>query len=134
MRESRPAFRFARDCKLIPSVVAGTAQWNIVDSTVGQIPVTFVDPARDGLTEEWHKRRLAHDGSKIFEQRVYGPGGAYDAKDMAGLPVGVQVVGKQWDEERVIELMKVVDEALGPRGFSPGDFMRREEGSSQKVY
>lgn len=114
--------------------LAGTAQWNIVDSTVGQIPVTFVDPARDGLTEEWHKRRLTHDGSKIFEQRVYGPGGAYDAKDMAGLPVGVQVVGKQWDEERVIELMKVVDVALGPRGFGPGDFMRREEASSQKVY
>ncbi len=112
---------------------AGTVQWNIVDSTVGQIPVTFVDPARDGLSDEWHERRRAHHGSKIFEERVYGPGGVYDAQDMAGLPVGVQVVGRQWDEERVIELMKVIDEALGPRGFAPGDFVKREA-ASRKVY
>ena len=117
----------------LPPRRAGTVQWNIVDSTVGQIPVTFVDPARDGLSDEWHERRRAHHGSKIFEERVYGPGGVYDAHDMAGLPVGVQVVGRQWDEERVIELMKVVDEALGPRGFAPGDFVRREA-ASRKVY
>ncbi|GAA5874603.1 hypothetical protein JCM3774_004658 [Rhodotorula dairenensis] len=115
------------------ALIMRTVQWNIVDSTVGQIPVTFVDPARDGLTDEWHERRRTHNGSKIFEQRVYGPGGIYDAKDMAGLPVGVQLVGRQWDEERVIELMKVVDEALGPRGFAPGDFAKRET-ASEKVY
>lgn len=112
---------------------AGTVQWNIVDSTVGQIPVTFVDPARDGLSEAWEERRRANNGSKIFERHLYGPGGLYDAKDMAGLPVGVQVVGRQWDEERMIELMKVVDEALGPRGFAPGDFAKREA-ASRKVY
>ena len=111
----------------------GTVQWNIVDSTVGQIPVTFVDPARDGLSEAWEERRRANNGSKIFERHLYGPGGLYDAKDMAGLPVGVQVVGRQWDEERMIEVMKVVDEALGPRGFAPGDFTKREA-ASRKVY
>ena len=111
----------------------GTVQWNIVDSTVGQIPVTFVDPARDGLSEAWEERRRANNGSKIFERHLYGPGGLYDAKDMAGLPVGVQVVGRQWDEERMIEVMKVVDEALGPRGFAPGDFAKREA-ASRKVY
>ncbi|GAA5962388.1 hypothetical protein JCM8115_001474 [Rhodotorula mucilaginosa] len=114
-------------------LVVRTVQWNIVDSTVGQIPVTFVDPARDGLSEAWEERRRANNGSKIFERHLYGPGGLYDAKDMAGLPVGVQVVGRQWDEERMIELMKVVDEALGPRGFAPGDFAKREA-ASRKVY
>ena len=44
----------------------------------------------------------------------------YDAEAMKGLPVSVQIVGKKWEEEKVIEMMKVVDAALGERGFGPG--------------
>ena len=50
---------------------------------------------------------------------------AYNAKEMAGLPVGIQVIGGSWEEERVIELAKVVDNALGSRGFGPGEFAKR---------
>lgn len=39
---------------------------------------------------------------------------------MHGIPVGVQIVGKPWEDEKVIEMMKVVDEALGKRDFGPG--------------
>lgn len=111
----------------------GTIQWNVIDSTVGQIPVTFVDPEKDDTTPAWEERRRAAGGSPLIEPRVYGPKGIYNAKDMAGLPVGVQVVGRQWDEERVIELMKVVDIALGPRGFGPGEFAKRQA-AAEKVY
>lgn len=110
-----------------------TIHWNIIDSTVGQIPVTFVDAEKDAPSEGWEARRRAAGGSALLEPRVYGLKGIYDARDMAGLPVGVQVVGRQWDEERVIELMKVVDNALGPRGFGPGEFAKRQQGSD-KVY
>ncbi|GAA6024469.1 hypothetical protein JCM8202_006337 [Rhodotorula sphaerocarpa] len=110
-----------------------TVQWNIIDSTVGQIPVTHCDPEKDSLSSAWEQRRQATGGSSLLEPRVYGPKGIYDAKEMAGLPVGVQVVGRQWDEERVIELMKVVDAALGPRGFGPGEFAKRQK-DSERVF
>ncbi|KAI0741898.1 amidase signature enzyme [Daedaleopsis nitida] len=52
-------------------------------------------------------------------------GGYYDVRRMAGIPVGVQVVGRKWEEEKVVEMMKVVDHALGPRDFGP--FCWREQ-------
>lgn len=39
----------------------------------------------------------------------------------------VQVVGKKWEEEKVIEMMKVVDQALGPRGFGPGSWSKQRD-------
>ncbi|GAA5982115.1 hypothetical protein JCM10908_004747 [Rhodotorula pacifica] len=110
-----------------------TIHWNVIDSSVGQLPVTFVDAEKDAPSEEWEARRRAAGGSPLIEPRVYGPKGIYNAKEMAGLPVGVQVVGRQWDDERVIELMKVVDKALGPRGFGPGEFAKRQQ-AAEKVY
>jgi hypothetical protein len=39
------------------------------------------------------------------------------------MPVGIQVVGKKWEEEKVLAMMQVVDEALGKdRGFGPGSW------------
>ncbi len=54
-----------------------------------------------------------------------GPKAVYNAEKMKGLPCGVQVVGGKWEEERVIEIMKVVDAALGPRGVGPGEWSKK---------
>ena len=94
--------------------------WNVVDSPVGVVPVTRVDPARDALSDVW--RAGPGSGSKILENELYGPKGAYDPSAMKGLPVGVQVVGRPWDEEKVLAIMHVIDAALGPRGFGPGSW------------
>lgn len=40
----------------------------------------------------------------------------YDADAMHGLPVGVQVVGKRLEEEKVIAGMRVVEAALAKKG------------------
>jgi hypothetical protein len=37
----------------------------------------------------------------------------YDAEKMQGLPVGVQVVGRRLEEEKVLAVMQVVEDALG---------------------
>jgi Asp-tRNA(Asn)/Glu-tRNA(Gln) amidotransferase A subunit family amidase len=37
----------------------------------------------------------------------------YDADKMHGLPVGVQVVGRRLEEEKVLAVMKRIEEALG---------------------
>ncbi|GAA6007776.1 hypothetical protein JCM10207_004870 [Rhodosporidiobolus poonsookiae] len=121
-----PALKHGQTWNLSPLSI-GTILWNIVDSSVGLVPVTFVDGVVDALSDPWRARQAASPGAKLFEARVFGPGGIYDAKEMEGLPVGVQIVGRQWDEERVVELMKVVDGALGPRGFGPGEFTKRRK-------
>ena len=99
----------------------------MVDSPAGCIPVTRVDPAIDGLTEEWTTRAEGKgQGSIILEGRLYGESSeSYDANAMKGLPVGIQIVGKKWEEEKVIELMKLVDGVLGTsRGFGPGSWRK----------
>lgn len=42
--------------------------------------------------------------------------GLYDAQKMEGLPVGVQVVGRRFEEEAVLAGMRVVEEALAADG------------------
>lgn len=41
----------------------------------------------------------------------------YDADKMHGLPVGIQVIGQRLEEEKVLALMKRVEEALGDDKF-----------------
>lgn len=55
------------------------------------MPVTFVDPAKDALSDTFLSEGIA--GSMLVEGIVYGKKGVYDAQAMAGLPVGVQIVG-----------------------------------------
>ena len=40
----------------------------------------------------------------------------YDAESMHGLPLGVQVVGRRLEEEKVLESMKVIEAALKSQG------------------
>jgi len=102
-----------------------TILYNIVESPVGTVPVTRVDPELDAVTSEWtDPTQGSGHGSHLIESLLYkGKTPFYDSKKMAGLPIGVQVVGKKWEDEKVVEMMKVLDVALGPkRGFAPGSW------------
>lgn len=95
----------------------------MVDSPVGVVPVTRVDPSKDEITEEWIKG--PGHGSKLFEREVFeGKSPVYNPTKMENIPVGVQIVGKRWEDEKVIGMMHVVDKALGPRGFGPGSSLQ----------
>lgn len=116
-------------CRAVANVAAlsgSTVFYNILDIPVGVVPVTQVDPKTDHLSPEWHARKTEFgQTSTILEKFLYqGLGGEaiYNADKMAGLPVGVQIVGGKWQEEKVIEMMKVVDVALGPRGPALGSW------------
>ncbi|KAK4056794.1 hypothetical protein OIO90_002043 [Microbotryomycetes sp. JL221] len=121
----------------LSALAFGTFLYNVVDSTAGVVPVTFVDPSKDAVTDEWRSKQTIV-GSTVVEKKVYGvkgtAGGAYNADEMKGLPVGVQIVGGPWEEEKVIELMKVVDNALGPRGFGPAMFGSQGASSSSSPF
>lgn len=109
----------------IASISCSTLLYNLVDSPVGVVPVTHVDPRLDRLTPEWTDAKVrpeAH-GSPVLEHMLYrGTKPIYDVDKMAGLPIGVQVIGRKWEDEKVVEMMKVVDAALGKRTFGPGSW------------
>lgn len=106
----------------IASLACHSFLYNLIDHPVGTIPVTRVDPVKDKLTEEWTEYSVGGGhGSPVLEGMLYkGDKAIYNADKMACLPIGVQVVGKKWEEEKVIAMMKVVDHALGERSFGPG--------------
>ena len=120
--------------KTLSPLAASTIVFSVTGIPVGVIPVTRVDPALDQITEEWKSGIVTADGthpypsgrrgSKIFEKTLYegflGDPKVYDPVAMEGLPVGIQIAGRWGDDEKVIGLMKVVDDALGERGFGPG--------------
>ena len=82
--------------------------------------MTRVDPTLDALPSDWMSSACSStSSSKLFEKLLYGKEWGYDANAMEGLPVGIQLVGRRWEDEKVIEMMKVVDAALGERGFGP---------------
>lgn len=125
---SCPALPHGGTTRLSP-LANGTFYYNIIDSPVGAIPVTRVT-TEDVITDEWKSKsdipKSEGDrvtGSWILNEGVYGGNGkvgVYDPVKMEGLPVGVQVVGRHWEDEKVLAIMHVVDQALGPRGFGPG--------------
>jgi len=84
------------------------------------MPVTFVDKNVDGLPGGFTSGpEYAHmnDISRALHD-------LYDADAMNGLPVGVQVIGRKLEEEKVLAGMKVVKEALAASGtvFTPKKF------------
>lgn len=106
-------------CSTLSPLAGATILYNIVDSPVGVIPVTRVDASKDQITDAWIQG--PGHGSKLIERELFeGKTPVYDPKKMDNIPVGIQVVGKKWEEEKVIAMMKVIDDALGARGFGPG--------------
>lgn len=107
---------------MLSPLAACTVLYNVIDSPVGIVPVTCVNPKQDALPADFVPG--ATGTSTILEKQMYtGPTPVYDPVGMAGIPVGVQIVGKKWEDEKVLEMMKVVDEALGTtRGFGPGSW------------
>ncbi|KAG6835791.1 hypothetical protein H0H93_014654, partial [Arthromyces matolae] len=67
-----------------------TVLFNLLDYTAGVMPVTHVDASRDKLPTSFKPRNS-------IERSIYK---MYNAEDMHGLPVGVQVVGKRLEEEK----------------------------------
>ncbi|EEB89173.1 hypothetical protein MPER_12757 [Moniliophthora perniciosa FA553] len=106
------------------ALASSTILYNLVDSPVGVLPVTFVDPAKDALTEEWTKCGPEAGSGSLHKLMYKKKKPFYDPVGMKGLPIGIQIVGKRFEDEKVLAMMKVVDEALGrDRGFGPGSLL-----------
>ncbi|TGJ88276.1 hypothetical protein E0Z10_g453 [Xylaria hypoxylon] len=82
-----------------------TFLFNVLDYTTGCIPITHVDKNIDNLPPGFDIRKLNGVAQGAYK--------LYDADDMHGLPVGIQVVGRRLEEEKVLAIMKRVEDALG---------------------
>lgn len=79
------------------------------------LPVTRVSPSQDTLPANFMP---SPRGSSLVSARAYGGAApVYDAEKIKGVPVGIQVVGRKWEEEKVLKMMRILDNALGERGF-----------------
>ena len=79
-----------------------------MDYSAGIIPVTHVDPAKDLLPADFNVKKLNGIARGAYKH--------YDASRMAGLPVGVQVVGRRLEEEKVLAVMERIEDALDKHG------------------
>lgn len=114
-------------CRYLAPLGAANCIYNVLRLPVGVLPVTHVRSS-DVATIEWTNPHIGDGHGSAFMERLlygcldrngHGMGGYYDPKKMAGIPVGVQLVGKKWEEEKVLAMMEIVDHALGPRDFGP---------------
>nr|OQO22744.1 hypothetical protein B0A51_09850 [Rachicladosporium sp. CCFEE 5018] len=87
-----------------------TFLFNLLDYSCGVIPVTKVDPAKDMVTPAIMKQEMGKNAVSRGLWRYY------DAVKMAGLPVGVQVVGRRLEEEKVLGVMAILEKGLEEQG------------------
>ncbi|KAF3934163.1 Acetamidase [Dactylellina cionopaga] len=85
-----------------------TFMFNLLDYSAGVLPVTKVDPAKDQLPGNFNLNKLngIARGAMVH----------YDATKMAGLPVGVQIVGRRLEEEKVLGVMERIESLLEENG------------------
>ncbi|CVK83154.1 related to amidase (acetamidase) [Fusarium proliferatum] len=86
-----------------------TFLFNLLDYTAGVLPVTHVDKMWDQLPGDFSLNSLNGIAQGAYK--------LYDANAMHGLPVGVQVVGRRLEEEKVLAIMKRIEEAMGDNAF-----------------
>ncbi|KAF2638826.1 amidase signature enzyme [Massarina eburnea CBS 473.64] len=85
-----------------------TFLFNLLDYPAGILPVTHVDPVKDQLPPSFDFKKLNGVAKGAYKH--------YDATEMAGLPVAVQVVGRRLEEEKVLAVMERIEDALDKNG------------------
>lgn len=83
--------------------VGYTKIWNVLDYTALSFPAGKVDGTIDQKPEEVYEPRNDMDAWNW---------GLYDPETMGGHPVGLQLVGRRFDEEKVLGAAKVIERLL----------------------
>ncbi|KAL2108981.1 hypothetical protein VUR80DRAFT_3138 [Thermomyces stellatus] len=85
-----------------------TFLFNVLDYSAGVLPVLKVDKDLDRLPRDFNISKMNGVAQGAYK--------LYDAEAMHGLPVGVQIVGRRLEEEKVLSIMGTVEEALRKQG------------------
>ncbi|PCH36161.1 general amidase [Wolfiporia cocos MD-104 SS10] len=79
-----------------------TRVWNALDYTASVFPVTTVNPDVD-------IKQPPHEFSNSLDKFYYE---MYELETFRGAPIGLQLVGRMLEEEAVLAMTKIVDDAL----------------------
>lgn len=71
--------------------------------------MTHVDKHLDRLPSNFNIKKLNGVAQGAYK--------LYDAEAMHGLPVGIQIVGRRLEEEKVLAIMKRIENALGDERY-----------------
>jgi Asp-tRNA(Asn)/Glu-tRNA(Gln) amidotransferase A subunit family amidase len=85
--------------------VGYTKVWNFLDYTALSFPAGTVDASVDSLPKEQYQPRNEYDAWNW---------NLYDPSRMDGHPVGLQIVGRRFEEEKVLGVAAVFDALLKP--------------------
>lgn len=121
---------------LLASLAASTILFNALGNPVTVVPVTRVDAAQDSLLPSksnerqlslWKEQPGAETCSPMTSMDLQRQ---YNAERAHGLPVGVQVVTRDYEDEKSIGMAKLLDDALAQHSpthrqtFGPGAWQR----------
>ncbi|KAK9447003.1 amidase signature domain-containing protein [Limtongia smithiae] len=84
--------------------VGYASMFNLVDHSSGLIPILKVDKEIDALPAGFSTKGMNYIARGAYRN--------YDATKMAGLPVGVQIIGRRLEEEKVLKMMARTIDAL----------------------
>ncbi|KAK3202087.1 hypothetical protein GRF29_161g85268 [Pseudopithomyces chartarum] len=79
-----------------------TSQWNLLDYPAVAFPVTKVDRSVDVLGEE----------QSLSDHDAYNRG-LWDPEEFDGLPVSLQLVGRRFDDEKILGILEYVKGVVG---------------------
>ncbi|PPQ82477.1 hypothetical protein CVT26_012757 [Gymnopilus dilepis] len=85
-----------------------TFLFSLLDYAVGSVPVTVVDKTLDDIPSNFINSAEYNSFTSIAK-RAWS---VYDADKMNGLPLGIQVVGRKLEEEKVLEGMQIIESVL----------------------
>lgn len=121
--QAGPAILHGASAAVSPLAI-GTILYNVVDSAVGVLPVTFVDAEKDKLTDEW--RKLDSPGSKLIEDRC-----------VDSLPpisrLTVRVVECTEREERTTSMRSTVSQSQSRSLVRPGQRRRSSQSCRSSI-
>ncbi|OAL35295.1 hypothetical protein AYO20_05346 [Fonsecaea nubica] len=80
-----------------------TSIFNLLDYPALAFPVTTGNPEKDRIDADFNPRneddRLVHE--------------VYDPELYRGVPISLQLVGRRWDDEKVLQAMRFIEERIG---------------------
>ncbi|KAF8221494.1 amidase signature enzyme [Tricholoma matsutake] len=107
------AFKHGEEEKATLMSAGYTCIFSMLDYTTGILPVNFMDKEIDHLLEGI----FSSTKYKSMNANAKGAYSVYDVESMHGLPLGIQVVGRRLEEEKVLEGMKVIEASLKSQGM-----------------
>ena len=90
---------------------AHTFMWNLLNQPIGVMPVSKFDSIKDTIPGSWPR---AFKFSDIFKTDLLDRAAQhwYNPKGIPELPLGIQVIGKSNEDERVLHAMSTIEKLL----------------------